>query len=124
MQKSFTSSSVPAKMSAPKFPYQKKSKIFDKFWESNCWQSQENFSASCVLVTPAKRHYVQNSIKQNSRTFFLNKKRVCKMVFLRTLGITNGRMSYCITKKTQHNICSPDKRGSAMPNRTSDVKIK
>ena len=46
------------------------------------------------------------------------------MVFLQTLGITNGRMSYCITKKAQQNICSPDKRGSVTPNRTSDAKIK
>ena len=98
--------------------------IFKNFWASKCWQSQQNFISSCISVTNAKRHYVENSRKQNSRKFILNNKRVCKAVFLHTLGISNGRMSYCITKKAPNNICSPDKRGTVTPNKTSGLKIK
>ena len=97
-------------------------KIFDKFWTSKSWQSQQNFISTSILVSAAKRHYVQHSRRQNSRTFLLNKKRGCKRVFLTTLAITNQRLHYCISKKASQNMCSPDRRGKVTPNRTSEKK--
>ena len=62
-----------------------------------------------------------NSRKKSTRVFRLNKIRVCKSVFLNTLGITNGRLNYCINHKAniETKMCSPDKRGNSITNRTS-----
>lgn len=97
--------------------------IFNRFWATKCWQSQQNFIASSVTVSAAKRHYVKQSRRNYSRQFLLNQKRVCLKVFIGTLSITTQRLHYCITKKVQQNICSPDKRGKCTPNKTSNTKI-
>lgn len=97
--------------------------IFEEFWATKSWQCQQNFILTSVIITEPKRHFVQDSRKKNSRTFILKNQRVCKSVFLETLGISNKRLDYCLTKKNVHNICSPDKRGQATPNKTSEEKI-
>ena len=96
--------------------------IFDKFWGTKCWLSQENFIAASVKISFPKRHFVQDSRRQHSRTFLLNNKRVCKTVFLSTLGISNQRLHYCVTKKVNQNLCSPDKRGRFTREKNPDDK--
>lgn len=85
--------------------------IFKRFWELGNWQCQSNFIISCVNLVKPKRSYVNNSRKTITREFMLNGKRVCKNVFLATLGISNKRLDYVLRKKCSNNMCSPDKRG-------------
>ena len=66
---------------------------------------------------------VNNSRKQNTRTFQLSNLRVCKAVFLKTLAISNHRLDYCLNLKSKDGMCSPDKRGKHSSNKTSEVKI-
>jgi len=99
--------------------------IFDSFWGTQNWQSQENIISNLVKITsPKRRTTADSSSKSQSRTFFLNEKRVCKLVFLVTLGISNKRLHYCMSKKSKLGICSPDRRGRITPNKTPEFKIK
>lgn len=85
--------------------------IFKDFWNLSSWQSQSNYSLSCISVSAVKRTTVSSESRRvNSRTFHFNDTRVCKFVFIKTLGIASNRVQYCL-EKSANGMCSPDKRG-------------
>lgn len=98
-------------------------KIFNHFWSSGSWQARSGFILQTVVLTKPKRITNSNSRKKWSRSYTLNNLKVCKTVYLATLGISNKRVDYCLNKKGKSGICSPDKRGRVTPNKTSEVVI-
>lgn len=102
---------------------EEKKDVFKKFWEIGCWQTQEIFIRQTILVEETKRK-TANSNKKYSRKYFINKLHVCKEVYLKTLGIKNTRVDYCLNVKSKSGMCSPDKRGKQPSvNKTSTTKI-
>ena len=91
--------------------FSERHRIFSNFWKSPSWDIKSNYIISCTEVTATKRSYVNNSRKKSSRVFKLNGVRVCKPVFLNTLGISNGRLNYCLNHEVNigSKLCSPDK---------------
>lgn len=104
--------------------FEERQDIFDKYWGMQSWQAQSNFILSATVISNPKRMTTPLSRKQKSRSFYFHTKRVCKTVFLNTLGITNKRLDYCLNKKSSSKFCSPDKRGKITPNKTSNSKTK
>jgi len=99
--------------------------VFKRYWEMNNWQAQCNFITSSVTVKNCDKTRIgQNSRKQNSRIFRIANKRVCKVVFLNTLRISNKKLDYCLRKKSRQLMCSPDKRGKVTPNKTPESTLK
>ena len=96
--------------------------IFQSFWNTEDWQAQSNYIAGCVKTSEPQRKSVLNSRVKFVRQYHLGDIRVCKDVFLKTLQITDGRVDYCLNRKTSNGACSPDKRGSSSKNKTSAEK--
>lgn len=104
-------------------PFIIREEIFESFWRLGNWQSQSNYIASAITICDPKIKTVPNSRKMFTRVYRFNEFRVCKDVFIGTLGISNGRLDYCIKTKSKSNMCSPDKRGKSRGNKTSEEKI-
>ena len=96
--------------------------IFKSFWNTEDWQAQSNYIAGCVKTSEPQRKSVLNSRVKFVRQYHLADIRVCKDVFLKTLQITDGRVDYCLNRKTSNGACSPDKLGSSSKNKTSAEK--
>ena len=87
--------------------------IFENFWQSGNWLSQENFiSATCKSV-PVRRNFVGPDSSRNlTLQYTLKGKRVCREVYLCTLGLSKKRVHYCVKIKAKGScLVSPDKRG-------------
>ena len=97
-------------------------KLFSKFWKSGCWQTQNNFISSTIKISDPRRCRVENSRKKVTRAYFLNGNRVCKEVYLNTLGISNNRVNYTL-KKVENGICPPDKRGKTHHNKAPNKNL-
>ena len=122
--KYFTYHACKCKYECSDLPEEERKLLSHKFYKMCSWQAQSNFILSNVVVKAPKRSFVSNSRKLTSRVFYLNGKRVCKEVFLRTLGITHGRLDYVLNHKAVNStMCSPDKRGKHHSNRTPSSKI-
>ena len=102
---------------------EEREKIFSQFWSSGSWQVRSGFILQTVTLSKPKRITDGTSRKKMSRSYNLNNKKVCKTVNLSTLGSSNKRVDYCLNKKGKQGICSPDKRGKATPNKTSESTI-
>ena len=98
-------------------------KIFSQFWSSGSWQVRSGFILQTVTLSKPKRTTGPSSRKKMSRSYTLNNVKVCKTVYLSTLGISNKRVDYCLNKKGKQGICSPDKRGKSTPNKTSEATV-
>ena len=98
--------------------------IFSTFRSFATWKAQSNNIISTVTAFKPKRKLKLDSIINNSRSYHLNQKKVCKSVYLQTLGISNRSIDYCLNKKCFNGICTPDRRGCNTPNKTTLTVIK
>ena len=109
-------------------PNDVRQQIHEQFWNLNDWNNQTQFIVQNVMVCAIKRRKTADpeaSHKQASYIPYLNGKRVCKLVFLTTLGISNKRYHYAITRKRDSGtgIATSDKRGyKSPPNKTPQAK--
>ena len=79
-----------------------------------------------MLLVLVKRHMHTPLDKRRGKSlqYYLCVKRVCKNVFIKTLGISSSRLSYLIEKKSNSSVVSPDKRGRSAPgNKISDATL-
>lgn len=123
MEKIFTYITCSCRNACKHVSAEDRSAIFKQFWGMKNWQAQSNFIAQTVTLSTPKISRVLNSRKKNTRTYLMSGKKVCQLVYLRTLGISQKRVDFCLNKKSRNCMCSPDKRGNSTPNRTSDGKI-
>jgi len=75
-----------------KLPADERRVIFENYWRCSSWQAQSIYILSCVDVIQPKRSCNPQSRKTATRIFKFSGTRVCKNVFLNTLGITHGRL--------------------------------
>ncbi|KAF2363661.1 hypothetical protein FHG87_005576 [Trinorchestia longiramus] len=98
--------------------------IHKKFWANSNWLVQSNFICQTIKTSEPKRTSVKQSRVKHCRNYFLGDKHVCKLVYLKTLGISSGRINYCLNIKTHEGSCAPDKRGRRRaPNNTPECKL-
>lgn len=107
--------------------------IFTSFWNMGNWNKQTKFIwEHTEIKNKARKTLDRSSRRVHTRHFFLpdcsgNKVKVCKSVFLSLLQISNGRLSYSLSKKlVAVNDEEPqDKRGAQIPsNKTPAQAIK
>ena len=109
---------------------QQRKALFDGFWATGDFNTQNSYLCGCVKVVEAKRRYTSSaSRRQYSRIFYLNREgisiHVCKTIFLRTHGISNGRLDRALKSQVREGG-SPhmDQRGRHEPaNKTSEADI-
>ncbi|XP_063604156.1 uncharacterized protein LOC134779803 isoform X1 [Penaeus indicus] len=97
--------------------------IFTSFWNMGNWNKQTKFIwEHTEIKTKARKTLDRSSRRVHTRHFFLpdcsgSKVKVCKSVFLSLLQISNGRLSYSLSKKlVAVNDEEPqDRRGSQIP---------
>ena len=100
-------------------------KIFNGFWALRKFDVQNAFICGCVKVSKVKRHYTPTSKRGNTCVYYLNNGgesvRVCKVAFIRILGISNGRLSRVLASQAkQGGVPTLDRRGhKEPPNKTS-----
>lgn len=108
-------------------PEDKRKSIFDGFWELGNWDLQTSFLFSSVkLENPLRRKPNASYTKKVTCTYLLEGHRVCKEFFLKTLDVTNKRITNVIGKKAESpvSVAHKDKRGHKAPaNKISDEDI-
>lgn len=109
--------------------------IFDQFHALADWNSQTQFIVSSVTVIEIKEN--KKKVKEQlccnisrrctSRVFYLTnqKIRVCKPIFLSTLGITNKRLDYALRHKANPltALSTPDLRGKKGPTNKTPTDV-
>lgn len=104
-------------------------KLFDGFWSTGAFNTQNSYICGCIKILEPKRRYTKTpstSRRSYSRVYYLNKGalsvRVRKLVFLRTFGISNGGVDRALKAKIDRNGSPPvDGRGQHEPaNKTTD----
>lgn len=96
----------------------KRQVIFDQYWGLGNWELQSSYlNSAIVLEQPRKK--IANAVRRKSFScqYYLGKARVCKEFFLKTLDISNKRITNIASKKKGSDTCiSPrDKRGHKVP---------
>ncbi|XP_028153112.1 protein tramtrack, beta isoform isoform X3 [Diabrotica virgifera virgifera] len=82
-----------------KFTDEQRQEIFNQFWGLGNWNLQNAFITSCTEITlPKRRSTGAVTNKGKSVTIKLKNMRVCKMFFLKTLDISNGRYSRILNR--------------------------
>lgn len=112
-----------------KFSQSDRSKIFDSYWsEEKSNDVKKQFILTCVekvgTVRSRKRNLNSNKEKLNTLFyhFILNnqKMRVCKVMFLNTLAISNTVVVNALKNREPGGLARPDQRGKHTPaNKTS-----
>ncbi|XP_072402345.1 uncharacterized protein [Diabrotica undecimpunctata] len=108
-----------------KFTDEERQEIFNQFWGLGNWNLQNAFITSCTeIALPKRRRTEAVTNKGKSVTIKLKNMRVCKMFFLKTLDISNGRYSRILNGISDVGITAVDKRGRApCPNKLSQDVI-
>lgn len=106
--------------------------IFNSYWnEKNTNDIKRQFVSSCVDSQPIARSRKRNAdsgkVKENTLfySFIVNKRsvRVCKVMFLNTLGISNKVVVNVLKKIQQGGIIQPDLRGKHSPSNKTPTEI-
>ena len=109
---------------ALKLTDEQRQQIFDGFWALETWSAQNAYICGLVEQRHVDRHYSAEghaSRRQFTRDFYLwsneGSSRVCKTVFLATLGISNGRLSRTLNSQIHAGDATPavDNRGRHAP---------
>lgn len=102
----------------------KRQSIFNSFWKLGTWDLQTSFlCSSIILEEPVRKKHNASYVKRTSCTYTLEGFRVCKEFFLKTLDVSNKRVTNVINKKmsSENTVAHKDKRGHKVPsNKTSD----
>jgi hypothetical protein len=122
-EKTFSYAHCRCKNQCKNVSVEQRKELFANYWKMQNWQAQSNFITQTVSRDTPKRTYVANSRKKFTRAYSLGDKKVCKPVYLKTLGITHRRVDFCLNRKSKQGMCSPDKRGITTPNKTPIIKI-
>ncbi|XP_027234082.2 uncharacterized protein [Penaeus vannamei] len=104
--------------------------IFTSFWSMGNWNKQTKFIwEHTEIKTKARKTLDRSSRRVHTRHFFLpdcsgNKVKVCKTIFLSLLQISNGRLSYSLSKKliAVNDEEPQDKRGLQSPSNKTPAK--
>lgn len=108
-------------------------KLFEKFYKLENFDLQTVYIRERVQVKEKARAYTkkaETSRRKYSRCFCLPDERgtdviVCKRFFLKSFGISNGRLSRALKGKEKGSPPHKDQRGKAPPaNKTPDEKVK
>ena len=97
--------------------HEERKELFTDFWKLGDFDAQNFNIVQNITVLPKKSQVLLQSNdkkrrpKTNTRRYFLNKKRVCKEVFLHTFGISSGRLDRVLKKKGDGQIMAKDARG-------------
>lgn len=91
--------------------------IHNEFWALGDWNTQTQYIVQSVMVAGIRRRVDGGGMRKNeSRYPYLLQKRVCKNVFLTTLGVSNKRYNYALkVKRSETGIAQNDKRGQKIP---------
>ena len=109
---------------ASKLTDEQRQQIFDGFWALETWSAQNAYICELVEQRQVDRRYSVEgnaSRRQFTRDFYLwsneGSIRVCKTVFLATLGISNGRLSRALNSQIHAGDLTPaiDNRGRHAP---------
>ena len=106
---------------ASKLTDEQRQQIFYGFWALETWSAQNDYICELVEQRQVDRRYSDKghaSRRQFTRDFYLpGSSRVCKIVFLATLGISNGRLSRALNSHVQAGDLTPvaDNRGRHAP---------
>lgn len=75
-------------------------KIFNMFWSIGTYEGRCAFLNSCINEIKKKRQYTKNvnSRRKMTRKYFLKGIEVCKIMFCKTLQISNSRIDVCLSK--------------------------
>lgn len=100
-----------------------RTEICKSFWKLDDYRRQKDFilmnvkSNSPKRRRPAKEPADTKKIRTNSKSFFLQNKRVCQSFFLKTLGISNGPLLKAFQHKNEFTnfFDGDDKRGRHEP---------
>ena len=85
--------------------HEERKELFTDFWKLGDFDAQNFNIVQNITVLPKKSQVLLQSNdkkrrpKTNTRRYFLNKKRVCKEVFLHTFGISSGRLDRVLKKE-------------------------
>lgn len=105
--------------------------IFESFWEKMSWEQRRQFVCSNITLTACKRKVTKYEISRKSETksYFLQvsrnsivtKVQVCRVMFLRTLGMSEWFLRYWLDKTRDTNDIAP-KLETSLQRRTSPKK--
>lgn len=96
-------------------------KIFKDFYALGSFDLQSAFLFSSIKVVPKNRSYAGESQKRtNTRLYHLindagEEKRVCKLFYLKTLQVSNGRVDRVLKNKGNLSMPPKDRRGKFPP---------
>ena len=115
-----------------KVPEDQRQKLFDGFWSSSDFNTQNAYLCGCVKVVNIAKRYTQrgsSSRRSCTRVYYVSNGRVsvriCKVAFLRIHAVSNGRLGRAL-KAQADNGGSPrgDMRGRHLPaNKTTDADL-
>lgn len=101
-------------------------KFFDDYWGLGSWELQSSFLNSAIIIgEPSRKKNGTVHGKSCSCQYHLGNVRVCKEFFLKTLDVSNKRVTNVATKKKNSDtgISPRDKRGRKVPtNKTVQEK--
>jgi len=111
----------------PKLTEEERLVLFTQFWELRSVEQKWDFISRCVsCIEPSTRSTVPERAKSATRIYRFKVgdrvARVCKTMFLATLGVSHGRVDMAIKKVENRNCISPDERGTHN-NRTNRVPL-
>ena len=108
--------------------------LFDGFWASGDFNTQNAYISGCIKVVEIKRRYTAKgaeSRRSNSRVYYVHNgagisARVCRKAFLRIHGLSAGRVDRAIKAQCDSSgVPHIDQRGRRIPtNKTSDEQIR
>lgn len=101
-------------------PEERRKRIFERYWGLQSWDSQTAFLAGQIKKVEQKRKTKNpKRVRTSERAYFLGGRRVCRNVFLATLGEKKGRVTR-VLEKSSEGVVSPDRRGKHKPSNAFD----
>lgn len=101
-------------------------RIFEEYWQLGDWDKQTAFLHESIEVTNIKRKQKKpDSRRKHTRVFRLCGVKVCKMMFINTLGITSARVNRAVDHKIPGVEAEPkkDQRGQHAPHNKTDPAV-
>ena len=102
--------------------------LFDGFWSSCDYNTQNAYLCGCIKTIEVKRRYTDkgtSSRQKNSRVYYVDNEsatsvRICRTAFLRMHAVSGGRLDRALKARTGRSL-HMDMRGRHSPtNKTSE----
>ncbi|KAG8183629.1 hypothetical protein JTE90_005617 [Oedothorax gibbosus] len=116
-----------------KITSEQRQKCFDKFWKMGCFSKQNAYLSGLVTREAVKQHRPRANVKNRgpkgvTYQYRINigrvSKQVCKVYFLDTFCVSNGRLARALRKEENEREPGEDLRGRKTPaNKTSEENL-